>query len=457
MSALIKDDLQIRAERAAEQFAKTARKPLVIEFAGVPKAGKTTTLTQVQAFLKRCGFRIEVVVERASVCPIRDKKHPNFNVWTSCMTLAQILEKTQDPPRADDPHILILDRGIFDAICWITMMEWWSRIRPTDREIIDKFLQVDDWRKRISAVILMIASPEDALKRERGVLPAVKEKIGSIMNLEVLQQIKKTNIECAERLKNKFRVYQVNTSFGETKDNPQRTAEVVTDLVLNMIEEQIEEKILFLPKTSIVELFQQKCFLDSSRANALALLFKDSGDFGTREKIEADRDLVQALPIVIIRNASGAVLQLRRREKSHTNPLHDKMVIWAGGHVRREDASNGDVLLQCAMRELGEELRLNVERESLRLVGAVYSDTGERIAKHVAIAYEWRAATDDVAMVLSRAEFFERRGTSLSGRFVSIENLARDVKEERISEPWSVELVREYLAKNTFPSSSRLF
>jgi hypothetical protein len=90
-------------------------------------------------------------------------------------------------------------------------------------------------------------------------------------------------------------------------------------------------------------------------------------------------------------------------------------------------------------------------------VGAVYSDTGERIAKHVAIAYEWRAATDDVAMVLSRAEFFERRGTSLSGRFVSIENLARDVKEERISEPWSVELVREYLAKNTFPSSSRLF
>lgn len=38
-----KSNLQIRAERAAEQFADKARKPLVVEFAGVPKAGKTTT------------------------------------------------------------------------------------------------------------------------------------------------------------------------------------------------------------------------------------------------------------------------------------------------------------------------------------------------------------------------------------------------------------------------------
>ncbi len=36
---------------------------------------------------------------------------------------------------------------------------------------------------------------------------------GSIMNLEVLSQIKETNLECAERLKNEFRVYKVDTSY----------------------------------------------------------------------------------------------------------------------------------------------------------------------------------------------------------------------------------------------------
>ena len=107
--------LQRRAEDILARF-HLARRPVVIEFAGTPKAGKTTTISQVQAFLKRCGFRVRVVVERASVCPIRDKKHSNFNVWTASTTLAQILEYTQDPPGPEDPQILILDRGIFDAL-----------------------------------------------------------------------------------------------------------------------------------------------------------------------------------------------------------------------------------------------------------------------------------------------------------------------------------------------------
>lgn len=451
----MKSQLQIRAERAAEVFTKTARKPLVIEFAGVPKAGKTSTLTRVQAFLKRCGFRTEVIVERASVCPIRDKKHANFNVWTACTTLAQILEKTQDPPRTDDPHILILDRGIFDSICWITMMERLARIRGADRELIERFLLVDDWRKRISAVIVMIASPEDALKRELGVLP-VEGGTGSIMNREVLQQIRDTTLECVKRLKNDFRVYKVDTSFGENKDNPRRTAEIVADIVLTLLEEQIEEEILFLPKARVTALFKGQHCLNSSSANDLASLFRDSGEFGSRKEIETDRELVQALPVVIVRNASGAVLRLRRREKSHGSPLHQEIVIWAGGHVRREDASNGDSLLQCAIRELGEELRLRVEPESLRLVGAVYFDEGESTARHVAIAYEWRAETDHVATALCRSEFFERRGTSLSGKFVKLEDLARDVEEGKISEPWSTELLRECLAKNRFDFSPRL-
>ena len=73
----MKSPLQQRAEAAAERFW-TARKPVAIEFAGVPKAGKTTTLGQVHAFLKRCGFRVEVVVEHAPICPIRDQETRQF-------------------------------------------------------------------------------------------------------------------------------------------------------------------------------------------------------------------------------------------------------------------------------------------------------------------------------------------------------------------------------------------
>jgi hypothetical protein len=202
--------LQERAEAAAQRF-RAARSPIVIEFAGVPKAGKTTTLNHIQAFLRRCGFRVEVVIERASVCPIRDKKHFNFNVWTACTTLSQVLDKTQIPPRPDDPDILILDRGIFDSIWWLALMERLSRICKEEREIIERFLLIEDWRKRLTGVIVMTAKPRDALEREKGYLP-VEGKQGSIMNPEVLQQTRDLVDQSVARLKDRFNFFRVDTS-----------------------------------------------------------------------------------------------------------------------------------------------------------------------------------------------------------------------------------------------------
>ena len=441
-------DLQARAERAAKLFAERARKPLVVEFAGVPKAGKTTTLSHVQTFLKRCGFRTDVVVERASVCPIRDKKHANFNVWTACTTLAQVLEKTQNPPRPDDPHILFLDRGLFDSICWMTMMEQLSRIRAQDRELIQRFLTMEDWRKRMSAVFVMLASPVDSMSREQGSLP-VRGAEGSIMNLQILEKIKAVNEQCIEQLSREFRLFPVNTSAGETRDDPVRTAEVVVETILALAEGHVEENILSCPKREVTGLFGGRCFIDAAGATDLVRVFGGGGaSYRPRNDVEKDDTAVQALPIVVVRNADGDVLRLRRREKSPDNPLHEKIVIWAGGHVRCEDAVNGDPLLHCAARELEEELRLQVAPSALRLLGAVYFGNGESTSRHVGIAYEWRANTNDISAVLSRSEFFEKSGTSLSGSFCSVDRLAQDVRCRQLTEPWSVELVRNSLAKD---------
>jgi predicted NUDIX family phosphoesterase len=448
-----KSDLQVRAEKAAERFGK-ARRPIVLEFAGVPKAGKTSTISAIQAFLKRCGFRVEVVIERASVCPIKDKRHFNFNVWTACTTLAQILEKTQTPPRPDDPHVLILDRGIFDSICWLGLMERLERIRAEDRLTIEKFLKIDDWRKRTSAVFVMTVSPMHAMKRERGLLPV--EAQGSIMNEEVLRRMLETTETAAERLKKEFRIFHIDTSSGELQDSPKKTAERVADLVLNIIEEHLQEDILTLEKSLVTDLFSSQTVLDEKKAQHLIDMFSCDGDFRPRDGVEGDKGRIQALPIVVVRNKAGDVLRLKRRERAEDNPLHEKVVIWAGGHVRKEDKMNGASLTQCVIRELQEELRLCIEPEELRLLGAIYRNVGERTSKHAALVYEWKAQTDEVAVVLSSAEFFERRGTSLSGSFIPLTILADEVEKGKIDEDWSVDIVREFLAKD-YNFSPRLF
>jgi predicted NUDIX family phosphoesterase/predicted ATPase len=451
----MKSLLQQRAEKLAQEFRKKGRKPVVIEFAGSPKAGKTTTLSTLHAFLKRCGFKVEVVIERASVCPIRDKKHANFNIWTACTTLAQILEKTQHQhqpePHPDAPEILILDRGLFDTIVWLAMMEHLAKIQKEASEIVERFLLLPDWRKRIFGVIVMTASPDDSMAREKGDLP-VEGVEGSIMNEKWLAKFHQTILSVCKRLDRQFRIFHVNTSENETRNNRAKTAEKVAGIVLDLVSEQLEENILCAPKTEITRLFAGQDCVTGRAASAVADYFIKQGSFVPRYKeAEGSKDLVQALPIVFIRTKNGRILRMKRREKSADNPLHERIVVWAGGHVRKEDAANGNSLIHGALREIYEELRLSLEPESLDLVGAIYSDVGGSTSKHVALVYQWTSSTDDVDIVLSGTEFFERRGTSLKSRFVDLKDVvAREL------EPWSDIIVRKILGAEVSASDMRL-
>ena len=180
----------------------------------------------------------------------------------------------------------------------------------------------------------MTASPADSMARERGYLP-VEGGTGSIMNDDVLRTMLETTRETAARLRKKkyFRIFEVDTS-GDASAGPRATAEKVTDLVLGLIEEQLEEEILFLPADTAAPLFETETWINKTAAQQLVELFTTRGTFRSREAVESDLTLLQALPVVVVRNRRGDLLRLKRREQRKDNPLHGKIVIWAGGHVR---------------------------------------------------------------------------------------------------------------------------
>lgn len=451
-----KSALQDRAERAAKLFPDTARKPIVIEFAGTPKAGKTSTIGHISTFLKRCGFKVEIVVERASVCPVKDKKHANFNVWTACTTLSQLIEKTQIPPRPDDPQILFLDRGIFDSICWLRLMEKLQRLRKQEKSMIENFLLIPDWRDKIAGVILMTASPVDSMQREQGVLPFINV-FGSIMNESVLEQMTNVARETMNTLKNKFRVYEICTSNSDGKTGQQASVSKIADIIITIIEEHLREDVLHISKSIIKDFFEKET-IDCRVATELIDKFCKEGIYAPRKEVENNTSVVQALPIVVVRNASGQVLRLRRKERSENNPLHEKLVVWAGGHVRKEDSQHGNAILQCVVRELEEELRLRIDINHLKLLGAIYTELAPSSAKHIAIVYEWRSPSDDIEVVISNAEFFERRGTSLSGRFQAISDILCDIKNnDNKTEIWSEYIITKFLSGGKGDGQQRLF
>jgi predicted NUDIX family phosphoesterase len=334
------------------------------------------------------------------------------------------------------------------------MMDNLARLRKSEREVIEHFLLLGDWRKRISGVVVMTADPADSMARERGQLPVVDDQGrvtgGSIMNEDVLTRFKATVEKTIREFEKSFVVELVNTSQPGLSGNVQKTCEVVAAKVLDWIDAHVQERILTLPRTRIEHAFSgDRSWLDDKgEVETLIQLFLREGTYLPREEVERDPELVQALPIVVIRNKSGYVLRLRRRERDKQNYLHEKLVVWAGGHVREEDATNGDPVVTTAVRELNEELRLRVQKEDLAPIGIGYFlNYGERTAKHVAIAYEWIAKTDDVAVVLSTAEFFERTGSSLSGKFVPASELEKEATDRM--EPWSRALIERHVLRGS--------
>ncbi len=121
-------------------------RPLIIEFSGTPKAGKTTIINSLRLFLRRNGYEVLVLVERASTCPITNKEDLTFNTWTACATLLQMLDAAQWPRRH---QVVILDRGLFDALAWMDWLYNRKRMSAEDKQVVEKFLSLERWRTLI--------------------------------------------------------------------------------------------------------------------------------------------------------------------------------------------------------------------------------------------------------------------------------------------------------------------
>ena len=261
----------------------------------------------------------------------------------------------------------------------------------------------------------------------------------------------------SERLKDRFVIKHFDTSSDGVLNSQQATCESVADTVVGWIEAEVEEHILHLDKCDILRLFNERKTINKSDAESLEDLFNKSGIFTPRASVENDLRQVQALPVVVVRNSKGEILKLRRKETSGNNKLHEKIVIWAGGHVRKEDNIQNTPLKAGAVRELEEELRLRVEQSDLNLIGAVYANLNHGTAKHVAIVYEWIARTPEVQVALSAAEFFERHGNSLSGTFESPRKLALQVNSGELSEEWTSLIVKNLLSDTLNATNKDLF
>ena len=137
----------------------------MVEFAGSPKAGKTTNIDIVTHFFKRTDFKTWAPTEGAS------KRTPYylrrdlvaFNAWALNYAISEILIAYHNVEEYD---LVVLDRGPFDSLAWMRVLRDDGELTPDEYTRIQAFARHPKWAKLVERVYLFTCRPETSLKRE---------------------------------------------------------------------------------------------------------------------------------------------------------------------------------------------------------------------------------------------------------------------------------------------------
>jgi predicted NUDIX family phosphoesterase len=415
------------------------RRPIIIEFCGSPKSGKSSCINSLDLFLRRNNFRTKVLTERASVCPVTNKYDPYFNFWTVSGCIAELSEVMSN--RSKDFDIVLVDRGIFDAICWFT---WLLKQKHFDRKnynAVINFLTMSRWRSIIDLVYTFIARPDVSLNREYANL--LTRKTGSIMKTEILESYKDVLNQTIENFKGMFRrVEYFDTSEKELNDVNYE----VTKNILNILHDSTSERIGYFNRSNLdQELPDNFAFSHLKRYKRLK--------FDFRHKVEENPEQVQPIPISVITNKERNKILVVKKNKGKTStdsPELEKILLYLGGHVREEDCihcSNHEkdllqVLRYTLQREIKEETGIDfIPDEKIHDPLCIWIKNNDRSKKHLAICYIMETNFDAIKVKLDKNEFVTS-GKTKSGSVIEINKIAEFYNE---LEDWS-----KIILKNIF-------
>lgn len=428
---IIIKELQELAEKVLKLKTEHRQKrPIVIEFSGSPKAGKTSCINSLELFLKRNGFTVQIIQERASICPVSNKQSPMFNLWTSCMSLSGLIGILEN--KENNVDILILDRGIFDALCWFEWLVDNKMMEEEQRRVAESFFLMDEIVKSIDIVFAFKVQPNMSIEREYANL--LTDKLGTIMNIKVLSEYLNA-IENTISMKKKFfhKIFLIDTS----NKNQDEVGQEVTTNTLNTLSDLLMEKIGYFDRTDKLSdlLSTNTVFSDNQLTKFLPEL-----KFGLREKIESSTKYIQPIPIAIITNKlKNKVLVIKKNKNavSSDSPERDRTLLYVGGHSRFEDETdviNKDFLSVCRIalkRELKEEIGISVALNEINPF-YIYSPTSEKSKKHIAVCFEISIDEESTKLHLDSHELVLNKGRSKSGKF----NLLTDLDTIDL-EDWS--------------------
>ncbi|MFB6182198.1 MAG: hypothetical protein ABEJ24_04875 [Candidatus Magasanikbacteria bacterium] len=191
----------------------------VIEFLGMPQAGKSTNIESLESHLKHeRNCKVRKVVEGARICPINKERRFYYNSWSFHRTINKLIEVTGGS--AFD-HVLV-DRGPFDSKLFTKAL---SRNGSIDSKVEEDSIQyMDNFQELIDLVVIFMVDPEVSISREK----KYNDIEGRVMNNEFLSILYEEYVSFCERYSN-----QENFLAIDGEDPIEENHDLITEKVLS--------------------------------------------------------------------------------------------------------------------------------------------------------------------------------------------------------------------------------
>ena len=438
----IEDQILVLEQRAEDlhSIIDLASRAFVVEFAGTPKSGKSTSVEAIRHFFKRFGFGVHVLTERAAQCPIPMKGHLFFNTWCATTMLAELLENVDTTT-----DIIIADRGLFDALIWFQTQAERGELSPKELTDIENFLLMDRWKDLFDLVAVLRATAETALQREND--QRITNRDGSIMNTSMLETLSNAVGGAVGRYEHLFKkVIVIDTDDGDVRSV---NADLLSQ-ILDHFESFVNPEILVVPKNEIEGLLSDApwAFTPADATDRIMKVIETQGQYRPRRDVEKDKKFIQIIPCGALLH-KGRVFLFQRHDKSPKSRLYGKSTIWQGCHVGRpSDAQRSMSTVQKALEaRIAQSLYISRKLE-FSYVGYTWDPSDKVDGKHLGLIFRLDIESPELAESLRKKEFRRSRGYNLAGDFRKIDELRSSMDEVGL-EPWSRTILdngREMLA-----------
>lgn len=204
-------------------------RPFFIEFTGSPSAGKTTTITELDKFFRRQGFRVLRPQEGAEVIRHIPRSTPLYNIRTALYALQMLIDQSHGHLY----DIVIFDRCVFDAYCWMMYWEEKEKLSEDEKNLIQSFFLSRFWMDKIDAAYFMVCNPEIAMQREQRI--ALSDKLGETTNPKTIHALIGRYRTAHTELAPRFRQLQLIDTTGLSE---QEMVEMLAKKTLDVLEQK---------------------------------------------------------------------------------------------------------------------------------------------------------------------------------------------------------------------------